>query len=51
MAAALADFEVEGPDTTLPFLRHVLSAEDFRAGRFNTRWLEAFAPSFQALPA
>lgn len=51
MAAALADFEVEGPDTTLPFLRHVLGAEDFRAGRFNTRWLEAFAPSFQALPA
>jgi acetyl-CoA carboxylase biotin carboxylase subunit len=37
---ALADFQIEGIDTTRELHRAVLSHDDFRKGRTNTRWLE-----------
>ncbi|MEW5420307.1 acetyl-CoA carboxylase biotin carboxylase subunit [Amorphus sp. 3PC139-8] len=48
MSEALATFEIEGPETTLPFLSYVFDKPDFREGHFNTRWLEAIAPGFAA---
>ena len=40
MQRALSDFEVEGIDTTIPFLRRLVSELDFVQGNYNTRWLE-----------
>jgi acetyl-CoA carboxylase, biotin carboxylase subunit len=37
---ALADFEIEGVDTTRDLHRAVLSHDDFRNDAINTRWLE-----------
>ena len=37
---ALADFEIEGVETTLDLHRAVLSHDDFRNDAINTRWLE-----------
>jgi acetyl-CoA carboxylase biotin carboxylase subunit len=39
--AALRSFDVEGVDTTLPFLDALVSSEAFRSGAFHTRWVEA----------
>lgn len=51
MRTALEDFAIEGPETTLTFLRYVFAQPDFGEGRFNTRWLEAVAPAFSAKAA
>jgi len=40
MQEALHRFQVEGIDTTIPFLSSVLSHPDFLAGKISTRWLE-----------
>ncbi|MGA0316034.1 MAG: acetyl-CoA carboxylase biotin carboxylase subunit, partial [Alphaproteobacteria bacterium] len=40
MQRALSDFEVEGIDTTIPFLKRLVSELDFVQGNYNTRWLE-----------
>ena len=40
MEQALAEMEVTGVPTTLPFHRAVLAHPDFRAGRVGTRWVE-----------
>lgn len=40
MQSALADFAIEGIDTTLPFLRDLMALPDYVAGRVNTRWVE-----------
>jgi len=48
MAAALAEIQVEGVETTVPFLRNVIADPDFRAGRINTRWLESAVERFAA---
>ena len=37
---ALADMRVAGVKTTVPYYRQILSHEDFRAGRFNTGFVE-----------
>lgn len=37
---ALRSFDVEGVDTTLPFLDALVSSEAFRSGAFHTRWVE-----------
>lgn len=37
---ALADFEVEGVDTTIPFLKTLLERPEFGSGAVNTRWVE-----------
>ena len=40
LAGALEDCVIEGPRTTLPFLRRVLAADEFRAGRVHTQMIE-----------
>jgi acetyl-CoA carboxylase biotin carboxylase subunit len=37
---ALANFQVSGIDTTIPFLSSLVERGDFIAGHLNTRWLE-----------
>jgi len=43
---ALAEFQVEGIETTLPFLRAVAAHPDYVAGHVNTRWLERFVEAW-----
>ena len=38
---ALANFQVEGVDTTIPFLASLVQRGDFITGMINTRWLES----------
>ncbi len=38
--AALAGARIEGVPTTIPLQRRILAREDFRAGIYDTRWLE-----------
>ncbi|MCC5999321.1 MAG: ATP-grasp domain-containing protein [Pararhodobacter sp.] len=46
---AIADFRLEGPQTTLPLAAHILDHPDFRANTFTTRWLEdRVLPDFAA---
>lgn len=40
LVRALDDFEVRGIDTTIPFLRSVVSDSDFKHGAVNTKWIE-----------
>ena len=40
---ALANFQVAGVDTTIPFLASLVERGDFIAGKVNTRWLEVVA--------
>ncbi|HUE90120.1 MAG TPA: acetyl-CoA carboxylase biotin carboxylase subunit [Vicinamibacterales bacterium] len=40
MRRALAEYEVRGIKTTLPFFRWVLTDEDFAAGRFDTGFID-----------
>lgn len=49
---ALADFEVTGVKTTIPFHRQALDHSDFRAARITTRWVEnEFLPNWHASAA
>jgi acetyl-CoA carboxylase biotin carboxylase subunit len=40
MAYALANFEVNGVDTTIPFYRNLMENPDYLHGKINTRWIE-----------
>ena len=42
MLRALDEFIIEGIDTTIPFHQQLLKHPDFRAGEFDTRFLERF---------
>jgi len=42
MLQAIDQFVIEGPKTTLPLARAILSHEDFRNSRLTTRWLEDY---------
>ena len=42
---ALEFFVIEGVKTTIPLHRRILEDEDFRQGRFSTRFMERFAPA------
>ena len=44
LSAALAEFDVDGIATNIPFLRRLIAAEDFRRGRLTT----SFVPRFLA---
>ncbi len=37
---ALDEFELEGPDSNLPFLRNILSHPEFLSGDVHTRWID-----------
>jgi acetyl-CoA carboxylase, biotin carboxylase subunit len=40
MARALGEYEVRGIKTSIPFFRWLLESDDFRAGRFDTTFLD-----------
>src|SRR5690606_20420741 len=40
MRRALDEFRSEGIRTPIPLYREILQRDDFRQGRFHTRWLE-----------
>lgn len=40
MDEALKSFIVSGIDTTIPFHRFILSRDEYRSGKVNTRWIE-----------
>jgi len=40
MMAALIEYRIEGPVTNIPFLRWILSHDDYAANRVHTGWLE-----------
>ena len=40
MCYALANFEVNGVDTTIPFYRDLMKKPDYLHGKINTRWVE-----------
>jgi acetyl-CoA carboxylase, biotin carboxylase subunit len=46
--AALSAFDIDGIDTTLDLLGHVVAHEDFRNQCFNTAWLEPAAAEYAA---
>jgi acetyl-CoA carboxylase biotin carboxylase subunit len=51
MRQALAEFEVTGIPTTIPFHRAVMAHSDYRAGRVTTRWVEeTFLPQRHSIP-
>lgn len=51
MSAALNEIRVEGVETTVSFLKTVVSHPDYLEGRINTRWLEPAAERFVASSA
>jgi len=42
MHRALSEYVIEGVKTTIPFHLQLMENEDFRAGNFNTKFLESF---------
>jgi acetyl-CoA carboxylase biotin carboxylase subunit len=42
MEKSLADIGVEGIQTTIPFLKTVITQPEFREGKTHVRWIEAF---------
>ncbi|MFQ5852048.1 MAG: acetyl/propionyl/methylcrotonyl-CoA carboxylase subunit alpha [Candidatus Binatia bacterium] len=46
MLQALANFVVTGVDTTIPFLRFLLSQPGYREGKVNTQWVEGKLEQF-----
>ncbi len=42
MVRALDEFVIEGVHTTIPFHRQLMNNADFRAGKFDTKFLETF---------
>jgi acetyl-CoA carboxylase biotin carboxylase subunit len=50
MLRALDEFVIEGPKTTVPLLRSILSHSDFRAGDHDTGFVERYYGSHPAIP-
>jgi acetyl-CoA carboxylase biotin carboxylase subunit len=50
MLRALDEFIIEGPKTTIPILRSILSHSDFRAGDHDTGFVERYYGSHPAIP-
>ncbi|MDP2619992.1 MAG: acetyl-CoA carboxylase biotin carboxylase subunit [Hyphomicrobiales bacterium] len=48
MQRALEEFEVEGVETTAPFLKYVMAQPDYKKCSVNTRWLERAAEAFMS---
>ena len=47
MKAALVEYRVEGPTTNIPFLRWILSRDEFLEAKVDTRWLERVQGEFR----
>ena len=39
---SLEEFVITGPKTTIPLHQRLIEDDDFRAGRYSIKWLEAF---------
>src|SRR5437667_217119 len=50
MARALAEYKVVGILTTIPVLAHIVSHDDFRAGKLSTGFLDRILPALAASP-
>jgi acetyl-CoA carboxylase, biotin carboxylase subunit len=50
MLRALDEFIIEGPKTTIPLLRSILTHSDFRAGDHDTGFVERYYGSHPAIP-
>ena len=50
MLRALDEFVIEGPKTTIPLLRSMLSHSDFRAGDHDTGFVERYYGSHPGIP-
>ncbi len=50
MLRALDEFVIEGPKTTIPLQRNILSHSDFRAGDHDTGFVERYYGSHPAIP-
>jgi acetyl-CoA carboxylase biotin carboxylase subunit len=50
MLRALDEFVIEGPKTTIPLLRNMLSHSDFRAGDHDTGFVERYYGSHPGIP-
>ncbi|PYN48150.1 MAG: hypothetical protein DMD95_03595, partial [Candidatus Rokuibacteriota bacterium] len=48
MARALAEYKVVGILTTIPVLAHIVTHEDFRAGKLSTGFLDRILPTLAA---
>jgi len=44
MKRALAEYQVDGIDTTIPFFTFIMDHPDFRAGRFDTGFIDRLLP-------
>ena len=42
MERALGEYFIEGVKTTIPFHQQLMKHKDFRAGNFNTGFMESF---------
>lgn len=51
MLRALAEFEIEGIATTIPFHQEVLASAEFASHRYNTRWVGERAAARAPAPA
>ena len=47
MRQALSRFRIEGIESTIPFLEHVMADPDFAAGRVNTGLVERLIRTFE----
>jgi biotin carboxylase len=50
MLRALDEFVIEGPKTTIPLQRSILSHSDFRAGDHDTGFVERYYGSHPGIP-
>jgi acetyl-CoA carboxylase biotin carboxylase subunit len=51
LVRAAEDFVINGPKTSLPLIAELARDADFAAGRFHTKWLDAFAAKLQGSTA
>jgi acetyl-CoA carboxylase biotin carboxylase subunit len=50
MKRALEEYKVEGIETSIPFYSWIMDDDDFRAGRFDTGYIDRIIPRMQAEP-
>jgi len=50
LSRALSEYEVRGIKTTIPFFQWILETDDFRAGRFDTMYLDRTLAERNGLP-
>jgi len=47
LKTALADFEIEGVESNIPFLQYLIEQPEFEAAQINVKWIEsAVLPGF-----